>query len=45
MAAVSDTSGYDLQLTEPRPGHSLGDLVWTLASGKARPRLDNARAP
>ena len=44
MERLSETASYDLQLTEPRPGHPLGDLVWTLASGDILPRKDNARA-
>ncbi|SMB85760.1 hypothetical protein [Deinococcus hopiensis] len=36
---------YDLQLTEPRPGHPLGDLVWTIASGRLKVRKDVTRGP
>ena len=36
---------YDLQLTEPRPGHPLGPLVWTIASGRLKVRKDVTRAP
>lgn len=27
---------YDAELTEPRPGNTLGDLVWTLCTGRVR---------